>query len=279
MFGFIAKMPKLAIIGAIVLLIGFSPEILATVNIDTVPPRIEYTYPDGTDPSEPDGAPTPLTLGETITLTLLSDSVDVHSGKVTCKVWPCALPSDQYTTEYLIAFRPEVYESSYTIEHEGKYQFYWEIYDGDNNKSEKLTWGEVGDADGDFYMKDGNDPDYRLVTKDATIRFNHRTIYFKFKATEHAPDITDVWIEVYGETRLDLTNITYDEWDGASWTALSDGSYTIYGYFSAFGRDFRNLSILVGSGEEPTPPSEWSTYDWLKILGGALIVVGFITKK
>jgi len=269
MFGFIAKIPKLALLGFVVLLIGFSPDILATVRIDTRPPDIYFIYPGGSE-----ATPTPLSLG---TITVVLDIITTDAAGAQCTVTPQGHPSVGFP---LTPTNPQHWEASYDVVYSVKHKFEFKAWDFNNNYSTATGWGEVGDADGDFYMKDGNDPDYIKVTKDATVTFNHKTLYFKFKATEHGGDITRVWIEVVGQKTFDLTEtVANTEWDGTSWTAPSDGTYTIYGYFSAFGRDFRNLSILVGSGVEPTPPSEWSTYDWLKIIGGALIVVGFIVKK
>jgi len=282
MFGFIAKMPKLALIGFVVLLIGFSPEILATVNIDTVGPNVTYTYPNGEYLH-----PTRLGIG-TLTIELHSNSADFDWNTAYCMVTPEGRGADRVDLDTLVDPGPPTAKVSgtYLIDYAVRHTFeFWAFdYAGDPpNHTHVITYGEVGDADGDFYMKDGNDPDYTLVTKDATITFNHRTIYFKFvsSASKHGSEIGRVWIDVVGQTTFDLWETVADvEWDGSSWTAPADGTYEINGYLYAFGRQFRGLSILVGSGEEPTPPSPgWSTYDWLKILGVGLIVVGFIWKK
>ncbi len=271
----IGKIPKLAIVGLIVLLIGFSPEVLATVNIDTVGPRIMGYWPNGTS-----STPTSFNLNETITLRLDADMGETLKAYPYCDI---TSPTGQekrvtLTNSPSAQYR---YEGSFGIVEDGAYYFFrWYAEDLAGNPWTKTTYGEVGDADGDFYMKDGDDASYTLVSKDSTITFNHRTLHFKFNATNHGHEIGRVWIEVVGHKTFDLSETIVDaEWDGSSWTALSDGTYTVNGYFRAFGKDYRGLGILVGAGEEPTAPSEWSMYDWLKIIGGALIVVGLITKK
>lgn len=268
--------PKLAMIGVVVLLIGFSPEILATVNIDTVPPNIEYVWPSGTSQS----MASPLTLGKTETLILESRDSDININTVTCLVWPSVLAPEDFISVGL-STGPEsvgVFKGNYTITHDCLHHFMFTIWDRAGNKSTMITYGEVGDADGDFYLKDGNDASYTLVTKESTITFNHNTIYFKFVPTSHAEAITRVYIYIKDVETFDLTKQADGTWNGTSRT-LSDGTYTINGYFVGYGKTFLNLSILVGSNVEPEYPTAWSTYDWLKILGGALIVVGFIWKK
>lgn len=279
MFGFIAKIPKIALIGVIVLFIGFSPEILATVNIDTIPPNVTYTYPNG-EYLEPNI----ISMG-TLTLELWSDDPSFKASETYCMVQPEGrvyekVPMSSYTPPGDV---PAKTSGEYHVDYETRHTFEFWAFDHAGNHTHIITYGEVGDAEGDFYMKDGNDPSYTLVSKDAYIRFNHSTIYFKFVSStaKKGDEITRVWIDVVGQTSFDLNEtVANTEWDGSSWTAPNDGTYTINGYFNAFGRDFRNLSILVGSGEEPTPPSAgWSTYDWLKVIGGALIAVGLIWRK
>lgn len=282
MFGFIAKMPKLALIGLVVLLIGFSPEILMAADIDTVGPNVTYTYPNGTYAS-----PTPMSIG-TLTLELHSNSADFNWTTAYCMVTPEGRVADRVDLSTLVDSGPPTAKVSgtYMINYATRHTFeFWAAdFGGDQaNYTHVITYGEVGDADGEFWMKDGNDPDYRLVTKDATERFNHRKLYFKFvsSSAKHGSDITKVWIDVVDESVFYLSEtVTDTEWNGSTWTAPSDGTYKILGKFEAFNRPFTGMSILVGSGEEPVPPGAgWTTYDWLKILGAGLIVVGLIWKK
>ena len=271
MFGFITKVPKIALIGLIILLIGFSPEILATFEYDMNPPAILGTYPNGSESS-----PTPLVLNSTITVRIDSDSPDVNIFNVYCLIWRS---SDLSTTKLMLPGTTQGrFEASYLVEYGGKYEFTFHIEDKHPNAIERTTYAEVGDADGDFYVKDGNDPGWRMVTKDLTVRLNHYDTYFQFRPTKNAADITKVYIDVVGKTTFDMTKETSGYWQGF-WRAPGDGTYTVNGYFRAFGREWQGLSILIGEGEDPQPSTPWSTYDWLKVIGGALIAVGLIWRK
>jgi len=278
MFGFIAKMPKLAVIGFVVLLIGFAPAILATINIDTTAPDLFGLKPSGTG-----AEPSPLTIGTYEPLGFATTASDFNPLSAYCTVKYVEVGGTP--TEDVIDMdqgqSPKDFVGEWPVpDVDGMVEFAFELSDWAGWKGEASSFGELGEADGDFYVKDADDTAWMKATETSIHTFDNPTIEFKFLAVNAGWAITNVRVDILGEGTLYLSEGTPGdtEWNGASIT-LADGTYEVHGYFDAFGQTWQTMSLLIGSGEEPVPPSEWSTYDWLKIIGVGLIVVGFIWKK
>lgn len=257
----------LILIGAILMTLG-SIGVIATITGDWTGPTIDGTYPAGTLER-----PNPLSLNSTIDIRLMTTSTDVDRTKTTCIINNPNIPPPGITVGLSVIEESgsQIYFGApYTIDYEGRYTFSFYLWDKAGNKTLLNTYGEVGDADGNFYLKDGNDGDYTLVTKDASVIFNHPDIYFKFMATSHGSDITRVWVDVLGQTSFELDEVVANsQWNGHIWTMPAEASYTVYGNFTAFGREFRGLSIVVN----PTSPTE---FPLLTIFSVGLIAIGLV---
>jgi len=268
----------MVVVGLLCLAVGFYPEISRTViEVDTIAPDVYAYWPRGTS-----GTPTSLKMSTTYEISLLVRGERGYNTQ--CRIdWNVDGTIDEKKN---LSFKemPTTGEYIYAADwvspsSEMKIKFVFYAEDDFGNPGTATSYGATCIPAGDFYIKDGNDPDWTKATTETYFRANHNDISFKFVATKTPEEITKVWIEIVGvETKYLTKQADGVTWDG--WTkTLADGTYTVYGYFYGMGTRYRGLSIVMGANVEPTLPTEIRIHDWLKILGAVLVVLGVIMKR
>ncbi len=263
------KIPILAIIGIALLLIGFSPDILATVNIDTQDPIIQGSWPGGSSSS-------PSAMSPGTTYTLWAQVYESGSGLVSVQV---SINSGSWRTmtykSTLLAYTYR-YETTYTTPSApGTIRFDWKATDRAGRTGTRTTYGTITEPTADGYINN------QKVTSSSTIYLTTRNLSFKMVPTQGANLIQGGTVEISGAaTAKVILSKSGDVWVG-SWTAPSDGTYKMTMYLKAFEAEhYRQIfSLLTGIGEEPTYSTPEDSFLWLKIIGVVLIVGGFIVKK
>jgi len=260
---------RLTVLGLVVLLIGFAPAILATVNIDTVAPVVFGAYPNGT--SSAPQVITPSTTYEIYEILLekapaISEAWVEINGVRNNLVYERTVSTCYYyyTMDWTA---PSTMGTTIT--------FVWKAKDAAGNIGSYTSYAITASLNGDFYINN------QKVGKDATITLNTRTLDFTFVATSSPDQISSVWVNVVGQDgdRF-LTKKTSTTWGDTTWIAPADGTYTIYGYIGWSGGNSRLMSILTNTGSESSPPpTESLMYDYLKIIGGVMVIGGLIFKK
>jgi len=275
------KSRPITLIGIIVLIVGFSPAVLAIVNIDTTPPTITYCYPWPVE----ENMNCPLTPDADGNFELY---VDIISGypvpgdvaSVNCVITAPSGTTDSVQLTYNAGSWGKDYHYFYPCSkftQSGYYYFKFTATDANGNSSTMTGKGGKGAPEGKFYIND------IYVSQDASITLNTRTLSFKFVATKDASEITNVWINIQGRPGEGPSLSKQPDgvtWNGGTWTAPADGTYVVKGYYmSEYGESFLGLSLVSGVNEPPLPPTPWTTFDYLKILGVALIVIGLFLKR
>jgi hypothetical protein len=265
------------LIGLFLVAVGlFNPlSALATVTIDTIPPAIYAIFPN----SPLSGSPTPLEPSKTYELLC---QVDLEKPP---EVWVeiDGVRSDMAYKEMYTQYDYNYYKYSITWtapSTDATIKFVFKAKDAAGNIGSAVpVYGAVVTVvpEGSFYIND------KLVAKDASVTFNTRTLKFTFKATKYPDKITSVGITVVNQLGFTLAKggdgVT---WDGYSWTAPGDGTYTIYGKISVSGKEFTYLSILVNVDSFALLPSSWPFSPLRTLLmgvGGLLTAYGIRKRR
>ncbi len=251
----------LMVAGIATLLVGFTPEIAAVVNIDTTPPGVYYHYPYGAEDN-----PNTLDMGMN---TLI---VDIDQGDSASAVW-CIVTRPNNSTENVtlsdtVATQGQ-FRATFSAGATGMYKFVFHVISPEGTHT---GYGVAGaDIDGDFYINN-----IGSLTTTSEIRLTTRSLTFKFVPTVGEIYIISVKVYISGAATDELTLAqSGSDWI-ATWEAPRDGTYSMNGYaYSTYNETFSLMTILAGMNEDPTPPpGPWTMYDYTKVLGVGLIAVG-----
>ena len=270
------KSRPITLIGIIVLIVGLGPTILAIINIDTTPPIPDRIYPYGFS-----SAPTVVTVNVPLQdsatpnypgVLWLNQANDAVS--VTCKV----VAPDGTISTLTLSYSDSVWFKAYTPTQVGTYKFTFTTTDASGNSGSIDGYATAIPTapSGNFYINNV------AVTTTSNLTFTTRSLVFKYVADSSSSNyVTAAYITVSGVSgNINLTKQSDGvTWSGGGWNAPSDGTWTINGYVTYNGSNYQLMELLGGINTPPAPPTSFTTFDYLKILGVALIVIGLFLKR
>jgi len=258
----------ITILGLVLIVVGLAgPTVLATLNIDTVPPSIAGSFPAGTVSSPQSIFPN---TNHTVYVATI-ERLPLGGAWVLIAGVNNTLP----TEEYLGAYGAWKYSKSWTSPASGTMRFDFSVKDAAGNTSTRTTYAIVGTPSGDFYINNQGPLNTTSIITLAT-----HDIAFKCVPTNYAGLITRVYIKITGGASvpvLDLTKGADGNWT-ASWAAPGDGSYTISGYVVTGDSGYQMMRIVVGI-PNPIIAAVGSAVGYLAYIGIALVVMGLIIKR
>ena len=273
----------LTLIGLLLPIVGFSvPSLLAVVVYDSTPPSIQ-----GTNPSGSDTTPTPLTLGQSIVVSMAV--VEANPDKATCDI--SSVAGSTYSTSLTLTYKTayagvKEYSTSWTVPStlaDGtKLKFYFKMTDIAGNVGDKTAYGLVGVPNGYFEING--------IRADQTTVIGVKTpsLTFRFVATKGASSITMVYVAVYDSTGTKLSDVDLADvsgvkeiWSG-SYVLPYEGKFTINGYFKdSTGISYQRLNLMLDWTSGPTfmIPTLSELFNIVTLLGVAIATISYAIEK
>lgn len=245
-----------------------APSVLATLNIDMVPPTISGSWPVGST-----STPTSINPNTSYTIYLMVEE-QVPDAWVLIDGAKKDLPTEERMSLY--GYVHWKYSATWTSPSSAEtyIKFEFKAKDGAGNVASKTCYVIMGTPAGDFYIN-GQGP----LNKSSVITLNTRDIVFKCIPTDYVDQINRVYVKISGDASvpvLDLTKGGDGNWT-VSWTAPGDGSYTVYGYVCAGDFGYQMMSVTIGMPDPEFPAAE-TLLGFCPWIGAGLVAIGLITK-
>jgi len=270
------KSRPITLVGIIVLIVGFSPIVLAIINIDITPPIPDRIYPYGSSSAS---------IVITVNVPLQDSATPNYPGvlwlnqandaaSVTCRI----VAPDGTISTLTLSHSGYVWFKAYTPTQVGTYKFTFTATDapGNSGSTDGYATAILAAPSGNFYINNV------VVTITSNLTFTTRSLTFKYVADSSSSNyVTAAHVTVSGVSgNINLTKQSDGvTWSGGYWNAPSDGTWTINGYVTYNGSNYQLMEFLAGINTPPVPPTPLTTFDYLKILGVALIAIGLFLKR